>query len=135
MLLLNTHLKSFDNLMHKHIFFNAMFNFILCFINSFYQVNICVFTKSSFCSSVYKVPVVQYFKIIFILFLGNSVRLCCNFSFILFSLSRFYISTSAKTKFYNLFEKFNLRLFYVIMFALCSVWNIFKLFEYRPNEV
>jgi len=127
--------KSFDNIMYKHIFFNPMFNFTLCLIKSFSIVNLCVFTKSSFCSSVYKEPTVQYFKIIFTLFVGNSIQLCSNFSFVLFSLSRFYISTSSRTKFYMLFEKLNLRLFYAIMFALCSLWSIFKLFEYKPNEV
>ncbi len=123
------------NVMYEHIYFNSVFNFIFCLIQSFSLMNICIFPKSSFCSSIYKTVGAQYFKIIFTLFLGNTLRLCCNFSFISFSLSRFYISTSnKKSNFFNKFEKLNLKFYYSIMFVLCSLWSMFKLFEYRPNE-
>ena len=98
----------FKNVMYEHIYFNSIFNCIFCLIQSFSLLNICIFPKSSFCSDIYKTVGAQYFKIIFTLFLGNSLRLCCNFSFISFSLSRFYISTSIKkSNFFNKFEKLN----------------------------
>jgi hypothetical protein len=122
------------NVMYKHLFFNSTFNLIYCLLNSVSLVNICVFAKSSFCSSFYKTLSAQYFKIIFSLYLGNSLRLCCNFSLIIFSLSRFYISTSKVSKFFQKFKKLNLKLFYLFMFILCSLWSMFKLFEYMPNE-
>ena len=125
----------FDNVMYKHIFYNSLFNCLFCLLNIFSLMNICVFPKSSFCSSIYKTEFAQYSKIILFLFVGNSVRLCSNFSFILFSISRFYISTSRKSSLFHLFEKLNLKRFYSIMFILCSLWSMFKLFEYRPNEV
>ena len=127
--------RNFNNIMYKHIFYNSMFNFLFCLIQSFSLMNICIFTKSSFCSSVYKTNEAQYFKIIFIEFLGNSLRLCCNFSVILFSISRFYISTAKKSKWFLIFEKLNLKLFYFLMFISCSLWSMFKLFEFRPNEI
>jgi hypothetical protein len=126
--------RKFDNLMYKHIFYNSLFNLIFCFINSFSLINICIFQKSSFCSRFYKTQLAQYFKIIFALYLGNSIRLCCNFSFILFSLSRFFIITSKNWKLFSLIKKLNNNIFYLIMFILCSLWSMFKLFEYKPNE-
>jgi hypothetical protein len=125
----------FDNLMYKHIYYNSLFNFIFCFINSFSLINICIFPKSSFCSRFYKTQLAQYFKIIFTLYLCNSIRLCCNFSFILFSLSRFYIITSKNWKIFFLLKKLKQKIFYVIIFISCSLWSMFKLFEYKPNEV
>ena len=128
--------KLLDNVMYRHIFYNSMFNFIFCLINCFSLLNICIFPRSSFCSSVYKTEWAQYFKIIFSQFLGNSIRLCSNFSFILFSISRFYISTSTtKSKTFLRFEKLNLKHFYLSMFVSCSLWSMFKLFEFRPNEI
>jgi hypothetical protein len=127
--------RNFDNLMYRHICYNSIFNLIFCGINSFSLINICIFPKSSFCSSVYKTQLAQYFKIIFTLYLGNSIRLCCNFSFILFSFSRFFITTSKNWKIYLLIKKLNLKIFYAILFISCSLWSMFKLFEYKPNEV
>ena len=124
-----------DNFMYKHIFFNSMFNFLFCLIHSFSLMNVCIFPKSSFCSTIYKTIWAQYFKIIFIEFLGNSLRLCCNFSFILFSVSRFYKSLAIKSNWFLKFEKLNLKLFYFLMFVSCCLWSMFKLFEYRPNEI
>jgi hypothetical protein len=135
------HKKILDNVMYEHIFFNSCFNLCFCFLHSFSLINICIFPKSSFCSSVYKTLVAQYFKYVFELFLGNSLRLCCNFSFILFSMSRFHALKLSKNCFVSLANNFNsflskkLKLLYPIMFTLCSTWSTFKLFEYGPNEV
>jgi hypothetical protein len=126
--------KCLQNTMYEHVFYNSVFNFSFCLINSLSLMNVCVFPKSSFCSSVYKTNGAQYFKIVFVLFLGNSIRLCCNFSFIYFALSRLYISTSKKPRLFLLLQSVNLKLFYLIMFGLSSVWSMFKLFEYKPNE-
>jgi len=136
LVLRNTNYKSkFNNLMYNHIYYNSLFNFIFCLINSFSLINICIFPKSSFCSSVYKTQLAQYFKIIFTLYLGNSIRLCCNFSFIMFSLSRFNIFTSKNWKIFLRIKKLGLKKFYLAMFISCSLWSMFKLFEYAPNEV
>ena len=38
----------FKNVMYEHIYFNSVFNFIFCLIQSFSLMNICIFPKSSF---------------------------------------------------------------------------------------
>jgi hypothetical protein len=92
------HSCHFKSPMYKHIQFNALFNIFFCFIYSFSLMNICIFPKSSFCSSVLKNESNQNMKIYLIYFLGNTFRLCCNFSYISFSSSRCIstITTSEK---------------------------------------
>ena len=82
------HSCHFKSPMYKHIQFSALFNIFFCFIYSFSLMNICIFPKSSFCSSVLKSESSQYLKIYLIYFLGNTFRLCSNFSYISFSASR-----------------------------------------------
>jgi hypothetical protein len=130
------HVKNLKSPMYKHIQFNAMFNICFCFIFSFSLMNICIFPKSSFCSSVLKDEASQYIKIYLIYFLGNTFRLCCNFSYISFFLSRFISTVSSnqsKLKKWN--EKLNIKLFYLIIFIMSLLLSIFKIFENRPNEV
>jgi hypothetical protein len=130
------HSKHFKFPMYKHIKYNALFNIFFCFIYSFSIMNICIFPKSSFCSSVLKSESSQYLKIYLIYFLGNTFRLCCNFSYISFCLSRCIstISTSeSRLKTWN--EKLNTKLFYSITFIFSLAFSIFKLFENRVNEV
>jgi hypothetical protein len=130
------HSKHFKFPMYKHIKFNALFNIFFCFIYSFSLMNICIFPKSSFCSSVLKSESSQYLKIYLIYFLGNTFRLCSNFSYISFCLSRCIstISTNeSKLKKWN--EKLNTRIFYSIIFILSLAFSIFKLFENKVNEI
>jgi len=127
--------KDFKNLMYQNILFNSFFNFIFCFINSFSLINVCTFLSTSFCSSIYKSDVSQYFKIYVISFLGNSIRISSNVSYILFSVSRFSIISSRKFKFLEKIEKMNRKKFNFLIFILSSVLSIFKIFELKPNEI
>ena len=97
--------KSLKNEMYRNIFFSSMFNFIFCLINSLSLINVCIFPPTSFCSSVYKTTQSHYFKIIVTSFLGNTIRICCNVYYILFSLSRFSIISSKKFKLLDKVEK------------------------------
>jgi hypothetical protein len=56
------HVKHFKNPMYKHILFNAWFKVSLCIIYSLSLINICIFPKNSFCSSVLKYEKVNILK-------------------------------------------------------------------------
>jgi hypothetical protein len=130
------HARNFQNPMYKHILFNAWFNIFLCLINILSLMNICIFPKSSFCSSVYKEEASQFFKIYVVFFAGNTLRLCCNFSYIFFSLSRGILSTSSReSSLRKLFEKLKTRYFYALIFLFSTVFSIFKVFEYKITEI
>jgi hypothetical protein len=129
------HKKNFNNLMYKHIYFNALFNTLFCLIKSLSLINICIFPRTSFCSSIYKFESSQYFRIIVGLFLGNSFKLCCNISYILFALSRFSVTTSSQSAFLKRLNDLNVRKCYALVIFISVCFSSFKLFEYKPNEI
>jgi len=63
------------------------------------------------------------------------IKLCCNFSYLSFTTSRFLLSANKSSKAYKKFEKLNIKLYYFIIFAFSILMSIFKIFEYQINEV
>jgi hypothetical protein len=128
------HAKNFSNSMYKHICVNALFNVGYCLIYLLSLINICIYQKTSFCSSIFRTEFAQYFYIYVILFLGNTFRLCCNISYIFFSISRFALSgTSNKNRFRKFIEKQNIKRFYIGLFAFTLVFSLFYVFENKVN--
>jgi hypothetical protein len=121
--------------MYKHIFVNALFNLFYCMITFLRVVNVCIFDLSIFCSSVYQYSSSQYFKIIFVYFVGNALKLCINVSYVSFSLCRFMLSSTKTNKLLKMYEKLNLVWFYLVVVVLSCLISGFKLFEYRLNEI
>ena len=101
-------------------------------------INTCIFYGPSvFCSNVYQEIWAQQFKIIFIHFLDNAIKMCSNLSYLIFSFSRLLLITKQK-KFSLVLRnqkiKFNFYLIYVlILILLSSFFSLFKLFQYRIN--
>ena len=126
--------KEFKSFMYKNIMYNSIFNCLYCLINLFSLLNLCIFPRSSFCSAVYKNQFSQYFNIYINSFLGNSVRICCNFSHIIYSISRFSIISSTKIKLLDKIEHINSKKFNGIFFIVGSIWNIFRIFEKASNQ-
>ena len=118
--------KQLNNFMYKHLMSNAIFNLFYCLINIFTLMSMCIFPRSSYCSSVYKSVFTQYFKIYIVFFLGNTLRLCSNFSYIALSVSRFYLSTSKSSRLIRKFENIKLIKFYAILIAICFLLSLFK---------
>ena len=121
--------------MYKHIMMNSIFNLIYCILTMLRLMNVCIFTTTIFCSSIYQYESIQYFRIIFIYYFGNIIKLCCNISYISFSLSRFAISANNQSKFLKKFESINLKIFYTVVIISCSLFSLFKCFQYKMNEI
>ena len=59
--------------------------------------------------------------------------MCTNFSYILFSISR-YTLVSNKTKgFLKKLIEINMKKFYLILILICLLISLFKAFQYKPN--
>jgi len=130
------HAKNFSNSMYKHICVNALFNVGYCLIYLLSLINICIYQKTSFCSSIYRTEFAQYFYIYVILFLGNTFRLCCNISYIFFSISRFALSgTSNKSKLRKFFVKQKIKRFYFVIVILTLGFSSFLVFENKVNTL
>jgi hypothetical protein len=126
--------KEFNETMYRFIEINSIFNIFYCLCMSMKLINTCIFDEESgFCSSVYTNDSSQYFKIIFIFFLGNSFKLSSNISYLLFSVSRLVLITIEKNLTKKEF-KFNRYILYfgAIFLASCFL-SVFKLFQYELN--
>lgn len=105
-------------------------------------INTCIFDESGiFCSSIYKDNASQYFKIIVIHFLGNSLKLCSNISYFLFALSRLIIINSSHQRIITQSvrisstrkKRYGYFFVFILIFFICSLLSLFKLFQYRLN--
>ena len=126
--------KEKEPAMYSHILFNSIFNFIYCGLNLVKLINVCISDISPFCSSIYQWHSSQYFKLVFIYYFGNAIKLCCNVSYTLFALSRFSLSANKKTGIYKKLEELNLKKCYSIAFMTCLAFSIFNIFEFHINE-
>ena len=125
--------KNLDNIMYSHIQVNAAFNMVFALIKLVSLINICIYSRTSFCSHIYKLTASQYFKIYVVFFLGNTVRFCSNCSYVCFSMSRYFLSTSNPSRFFKFFQKLNLKIFYSMVFLLSSSLSLFKIFRFKVN--
>ena len=123
------------NSIYKHIKMNAIFNTLFCLVKSFSLINICIFPRTSFCSSIYKYESSQYFRIVVGLYLGNVLKICCNFSYIFFVLKRFSASSANQSKFFAFINHSNIKKSYFLILLLSLSFSSFKIFEYKPNEI
>ena len=126
--------KNLDNIMYKHIKINAWFNMFHCIIKLTSLVNTCIFPRTSFCSSIQRLEMIQYYKIYVVFFMGNAIRICSKVSYICFSLSRYYSSTTNNTNIFNKFKNINLNYFYMGVFSCSLAFSSFKLFQFKPND-
>jgi hypothetical protein len=131
--------KEFNETMYRFIEINSIFNIFYCLCMSMKLINTCIFDVGSvFCSSIYKTDSSQYFKIIFIFFLGNSFKLSSNVSYLLFSVSRLILINIEKKPVAVAFKKLkkdrSIYYFSAILFVSC-VLSLFRLFQYELNFV
>jgi hypothetical protein len=138
--------KEFQESMYGYIKVNAVFNILYCFIMGLKLMNTCIFYGPSvFCSNVYQEDWAQMLKIILVHFLGNVIKMCSNFSYLIFSLSRLLLLTkhkkgevggsgggsfgqiklSKKSK--------NVKILFLSIILFSFILSSFKLFQYKIN--
>ena len=124
------------NVMYKHMNINSIFNLLFCIVNSFALINVCIFPRTSFCSRVYLDVSSQYFKILVGLFAGESLRFCCNASYLFFMISRFYVIThnpNAERKLFKKFKNMNLKILTVCVTCVGLLLNVYIVMEYKVS--
>jgi len=78
---------------------------------------------------------IQYFKIILVQFLGNVIKMCSNFTYLIFSLSRLFLITIHK----DLNQRKQPSKAFFVIYSLSLIifsclLSIFKLFQYTINH-
>jgi hypothetical protein len=129
---LNSPKKSKDTIF-KHIIIYSCFNVMFCALTILKPINECT-TYTLFCSSVSTSQSAQWFKIIFIEFLGNIIKLCCNISYTFITVSRIVV---VYNKSLCLDSFTNRKIFFYVfsMIIIGIVLNIYKLFEYNIDSL
>ena len=128
--------KLLDNPMYKHIRINSIFNIVYCFLGITSLMGVCIYEISSFCSSLAKFVITQYYQIYFDHFFKNVVRLCSNISYIALSLSRF-LSTTKTSETFKVFKKFSqtrVKFFYLIILSISIILSMHMPFEWKVNK-
>ena len=129
--------------MYSHMLVNSVFNILYASILATSLLNTCVFYSESsgvtFCSGVYRTTSAQYYKIWIIEFVGNIVKTCVNFSYIMFATNRLvFVAANISDKCRALkkaFEKLKFKIYLPILVCFASLISLHKLFEYQVNEL
>jgi hypothetical protein len=89
-----------------------------------------------FCSSIRTTLFAQYFRIVMINFVGNSIKFCCNVTSLMFSLNRFIIVRGKQNSSYIrfLFSISNIKLSAFILF-FGFFFNLSRLFQYKEEQI
>jgi hypothetical protein len=85
--------KDLKDQLYQYMSLNAKFNFAYCLIFLLYPINSCIdtLTNGYFCSSIRTAVVTQYYKIVFLVYFGETIKMCANISYILITVNRYML--------------------------------------------
>ena len=128
--------RDFVDKMYVFIVLNAGCNIVYCVLMACELLNECIsFNSPVYCSALYQTSAVQYFKIVFVHFLGNALRLCINITYISFTFSRYILATSKDSSIHRKIESLSIRAYVIVVFMCSIALSLFKLFQYTPNTI
>jgi hypothetical protein len=120
---------------YKYMSVNSILNCAYCLIFALYPINICNQYKSDyFCSSVNSTYLAQYYKICFVAFLGQSIKMCSNISYILMSINCFMLIGREHSPFMERISKLELKRIVKISILVSLTVNIGYIFRFRLND-
>jgi hypothetical protein len=122
--------------MFDYIMMHSIFNVIFCIIMILKIINECLFiTPSLFCSAFLTTKSSQYFKIIFIEFFGNVIKMCCNMSYTAITLSRLILMQNKKDGCFKYINKVKVKHYLIGIIVLSSIISSFKLFQPSQPQI
>ena len=121
--------------MYKDMLVIAILNLVYCTLSILSLLSECVESLSIFCPKIRRNVILQYFNIIFILFLKQTVKTFLNENNLLFSLNRYILTNeqSIGDVYKKNFERLNSKLFLALSFLFCLLLNVYIFFEYSIN--
>ena len=122
--------------MYKDMLMIAILNLVYCTLSILGLMSECVLTLSIFCPEIRRNKVVQYFNIIFIIFLKQTLKTFLNENNLLFSLNRYFLTNEqsigdGQKKYYKIL---NSKIFFALSFLFCVLLNVYLFFEYSIND-
>ena len=117
---------------YSYMSLNSKFNCTLCLLFAFYPINYCNQFKSDlFCSSIYNSLFDQYFKIYFVAYSGEAIKMCSNISYILITVNRYMLIGNEHSPFLERISKLKIRNVFVASFLVSFLLNIGHIFQFK----
>jgi hypothetical protein len=121
---------------YKYMSVNSKFNCVYCLIFSLYPINVCNQFKSDyFCSLIANTLSAQYYKIGFVSFLGESIKMCSNITYILITINRYMLIGNEHLSALESISKFELKRVVYFSLFISLVLNIGHVFQYENNRL
>ena len=111
----------------------SIVNCFILFIEIFSLMNICQSNSGAYCSSIFKLLPIQYFKIIFTEFLCSYFRFISNLFHVAFTVNRLALIGKEHSKFTEYISKMRERNFVIFCLILSLFVALPKGFQYRAN--
>jgi hypothetical protein len=113
---------------------NSKLNCLYSFIYVFNLMNVCISENAIFCSSVYTSIWAQYFKIIFGVYLGETIKMSSNITYVLMTINRLMLVSSHHSCVLEAISKMKTqRIVYAVVVASAAL-NTVRFFQYGINE-
>jgi hypothetical protein len=115
---------------------NSKFNFAYCLIFLFYPISSCVdlLADNLFCSSIRASYVTQLYKIIFLVYVGESIKMCSNIFYILIAVNRYMLIDQEHNSILENISKWDKNWLIAISRVTSLVFNIGHCFEFVLND-
>ena len=118
---------------YKYMWMNSLINVLYLVIQPFNLLSECQQFDGWFCSSVRKHLFSQYFKIIFVEYASNLLRLLSNFTYAGFSINRSSLIGQDHSKLTIYVSNLSINKYLLRIFLPCMGLSVVKVFKCMPN--
>jgi hypothetical protein len=120
---------------YKYMSLNSKFNCLYCLIYVFYPINYCLTNVSSglFCSPVFNTVAAQLYKLVFMTYFGEAVKMCSNISYIFISISRYMLIGKEHSLILESISKVKIKKLILLAVIFSALMNIGHCFQFKIN--
>lgn len=118
---------------YKYMWMNSLINVLYLVIQPFNLISECQQFDGWFCSSVRKFFFSQYFKIIFVEYVSNLLRLLSNFTYAGFCINRSSLIGQEHSKLTIYVSNLSINKYLLRIFIPCMGLSTVEIFKFMPN--
>jgi len=124
--------NSIKDKMYTYLNINSVFNLIFCLISLIdYTVGQCSSRYNETCSERYFSAIYQYYYVILIKVIGNSVKTCSNIAHLSFSLSRYKKIKELEYLFLKSLNNISFKVYLILLITFSIGINLFIFFLFK----
>jgi hypothetical protein len=127
--------KELKDQFYQYMSLNSKFNCAYCLIFLLYPINSCVDSKTGyFCSLIRTSYVTQLYKIVFIEYFGESIKMCANVFYILIAVNRYMLIGQHHNSILKKISKWKMDWLIAVTVLTSLVLNVGHAFLYTLNN-